>query len=202
MTEADRKFIADDDEEDEEEQSRGSGSKKLSKKEKKRRRKELKHQRGFHLVLTPVLTFDFLALEMEQLSEDELDLINENIGRDSKKRLRKKADEDRDAVAQLFDEDDDQDNIATPAVAPPTFREAELYEDSDDLDDFIIRDGSDAEMDEDERREQILKRKRERQEFAKNLGQDHGISDRFVLLIMINSSIIQCLERNRRTFRM
>jgi transcription elongation factor SPT6 len=121
---------------------------------------------------------------MDQLSEDELDLINENIGRD-KKRLRKKADEDRDAVAQLFDDDDDDDqNVAataegsaTAAVAP--FREAELYEDSDDLDDFIIQDGSEAEMDEDERREQILRRKRERQEFAKNLGQDHGISDRY-----------------------
>ena len=125
----------------------------------------------------------FIELEMDQLSEDELDLINENIGRD-KKRLRKKADEDRDAVAQLFDDDDDEqekdevvEGSATAAVAP--FREAELYEDSDDLDDFIIHDGSDAEMDEDERREQILRRKRERQEFAKNLGQDHGISDRY-----------------------
>jgi transcription elongation factor SPT6 len=116
---------------------------------------------------------------MEQLSEDELDLINENVGRDSKKRLRKKADDDRDAVAKLFDDDEQEDaSGAAVAAAPAPFREAELYEDSDDLDDFIIHDGSDAEMDEDERREQILRRKRERQEFAKNLGQDHGISDR------------------------
>ena len=115
---------------------------------------------------------------MEQLSEDELDLINENIGRDSKKRLRKKADDDRDAVAKLFDDDEQEETSAAAVAASVPFREAELYEDSDDLDDFIIHDGSDAEMDEDERREQILRRKKERQEFAKNLGQDHGISDR------------------------
>ena len=182
MTEADRKFIADDDDEEEDEAS-GDRSKKSSREEKRKRRKERKRLRGFDALLDSILTFLFLALEMEQLSEDELDLINENIGRDSKKRLRRKADEDLDAVAKLFDDEDQDNNDVSSAAAPAPFREAELYEDSDDLDDFIIRDGSDAEMDEDERREQILRRKRERQEFAKNLGQDHGISDRFVCVL-------------------
>lgn len=113
--------------------------------------------------------------EQEQLSDDELDLINENIGRDTKKRLRKKADEDRDEVAQLFDEDEDQEDREAAPVS--SFREAELYE--DDLDDFIIRDDSDeAELDDEELRRERLQRKKERQEFAKNLGADHGISDR------------------------
>jgi hypothetical protein len=58
-------------------------------------------------------------------------LINENIGRDNKKRLRKKADENVDDVAALFDDDEVQE--------PSAFREEELYE-SDDLEDFIIRD--------------------------------------------------------------
>lgn len=45
--------------------------------------------------------------------------------------MRKKADENVDDVAALFDDDEVQE--------PSAFREEELYE-SDDLDDFIIRD--------------------------------------------------------------
>jgi transcription elongation factor SPT6 len=102
-----------------------------------------------------------------------MDLINENIGRDNRKRLRKKADEDRDEVAQLFDDDD-----LEAEAAPQVYREKEAYD--DDLDDFIIRDDSDEgelDDDDDERRQERIQRRKERHEFAKNLGADHGISD-------------------------
>ena len=124
----------------------------------------------------------FVEEEEELLSDDELDLINENIGREKKKKLRKKADGDRDEIAQLFEEDDEdetQEGKSSTAAPAPAFREAELYE-SDDLDDFIIHDGSDEDdLDDEERRNERLQRKKERQEFAKNLGADLGISDRF-----------------------
>lgn len=156
MTEADRKFIAD---EDEDEPQLTNDQRREKRKERKRKRKEAAD---------------------DDLSEDELDLINENTGRETKKRLRKKADGERDEVAALFDED--EDDLGETTRDDRGIREsgaADEQYDSDDLDDFIIRDDSDGEeVDEEIRREKMM-RKKERQEFAKNLGANHGISDRF-----------------------
>ena len=127
-TEADLKFIAEDVEESENEQH-----KMVSRKRKKSKVEDIP----------------------EDLSDDELDLIQENIG--NRKKLRNKVN----AVAQMF-EDDSEEDVDMPF---------------DDLDEFVVRDDMDGEADDDEMRAEKLKRRKERMEFAKNLGNEFGISD-------------------------
>ncbi|KAJ3274382.1 Transcription elongation factor spt6 [Terramyces sp. JEL0728] len=140
MNEEDLKFIADDDEEDSQDEDAFERRKRKRREKKERKRKRIEEEGD------------------EQLSEDELELINENIsGKSGRQKLRKKA-EDRDDVAKLFDEDEEQ----------PKQQEY----DSDGLDDFIEDEGSDEEYD---KREKVRERKIHKQLFT--LGQEAGISN-------------------------
>ncbi|KAJ2991544.1 Transcription elongation factor spt6 [Globomyces sp. JEL0801] len=153
INEEDLKFIADDDEEESDIETAEKRKKRKKEKKEKRKRSE----------------------EIEQLSDDDLDLINENIGRRSKKKLRKKGDEDRDDLADMFN-DEELDDIE-PSKRPKDRKD--IYDDDlDDLDDFIIRDDSDGDEDDEDRRKERRQIKQKRQEFAKNLGSEHGISDK------------------------
>lgn len=158
MTEADRKFIVEDDEDE------------IVSRKRLKKRKERLGEFFFKTSNEPSEEDE----SEKDLEEDDLDLINENIGASSKKvfkRLRKKLDHDSSPkdLNQLFEEDDQpQDN--------EVFDSRELYA-QDDLDDFIIDDDEGENL---AGRKERLRQRRERMENAGNRGADYGVSDEYV----------------------
>ena len=104
----------------------------------------------------------------DEFSDDEMQLINENYSKANRKRLRNKADVERDTLEHIFDNDSEQDDNIQNNLRPSN--QKELYE--DDLDDFIIRDDSDSAAGSDDgmREEKNRIRKKERINFQKNLS--------------------------------
>ena len=114
------------------------------------------------------------------MSDDELDLIKENMGDTSFnfKRLRKKADEFKNNVDYIFDDDEDIATSMGTETVSTRKRGDDGFRDEDDLADFIIEDDDlDGPEEPDEVRQEKIRRRRERQEFAKNIGTGYGISD-------------------------
>ncbi|KAI8911094.1 SH2 domain-containing protein [Gorgonomyces haynaldii] len=130
MTEADKQFIADDDEEEEE----------IGYRRRKKKKRERKVEEDF-----------------DNLSEDDLDLINENQGRNKKtKRLKLRAVDEDDLAKDLFDDDE--------------------KEEDEDLDDFIVREDEDDL----ETEEMLLERQMQRrQQRLQNQGILNDIQERY-----------------------
>eukprot|EP00842_Homolaphlyctis_polyrhiza_P004038 jgi/Hompol1/4635/HPOL_003774-RA len=184
MTDADRGFIVDDDEEDAgEDENAGSGGDDEGKSRKRRKKKRKREKER-----EPDQQDELVS----NLSEDDLDLINENIGGGSSsksgfRRIRKKGEKKQDEVARLFDEDEEQDDDLRGEDDEPgsqkqkraekAFDKRELYDDEDDIEDFIVNDDEEGREDSEEVRREKQRRRRERLEFAKNLGAGLGISD-------------------------
>ncbi|KAL5034776.1 Transcription elongation factor spt6 [Batrachochytrium dendrobatidis] len=169
MTEADKKFIASDDEDADAEE--GSDSDRAKRRRRHRRKRARKERQA---VEARVVEGD------EALSDDELDLIKENMGDTSFnfKRLRKKADEFKNNVDYIFDDDEDIATSMGTETVSTRKRGDDGFRDEDDLADFIIEDDDlDGPEEPDEVRQEKIRRRRERQEFAKNIGTGYGISD-------------------------
>ncbi|KAI9002249.1 SH2 domain-containing protein [Gaertneriomyces semiglobifer] len=147
MTEADKQFIVDDAEDEGEGSDTGGHQKRRKRKRKKKRA---------------------VSDSESDLDEDDLDLLEQNTGRKTFKRLRRKVDEDEDTAAKIFSDDEEDYNRSGD-------RERDLYDD-DDLDDFII-DDEEGEGTEIDRAEKLAQRRKEKASLGQNLARNIGITD-------------------------
>ncbi|KAJ3413177.1 Transcription elongation factor spt6 [Chytridiales sp. JEL 0842] len=169
MTEADKQFIVDDEEVVDDDGEGGPQALEAERRRKKKRRRERE--------------------EEEDLDEDDLDLIDENLGRaprkDRLKRLRKIADDRAEEEARkskkdlsgIFEEDDgvsegeieEKDSVRKRLEDD----ERELMSSEDELDNFIEDDEEEG-LNEEESKQRRLEKRRARKA---NLAQNYGVSD-------------------------
>ncbi|KAJ3050953.1 Transcription elongation factor spt6, partial [Rhizophlyctis rosea] len=167
MTEADLKFIVDDEDEEEEddqeeidEDEPGSDAERRRKDKKRRKKKKKKRKRR--------------ESDSEDLDEDDLDLMEENRGTKKFKRLRRRVDDEEEDEEERLAKQFFSDEEAGPSKKRDVdFDERELYEDEDDLGDFVI-DDDEGEVS----KEVMVARKQERKAMVKNLAKDSGVDDR------------------------